>query len=207
MRLRPFQKDFLRGALAPSITTAALSIPRGNGKSWLAAYILARCLTPGDELFKSGQEYVLCSGSLEQARIVFKIVREMLGETEYRFLDSSTRLGITHTPSNTKLKVFFSNGKTAMGIQGCLLLVADEGGSWETTGGQLMFDAIQTSQGKPNSPLKAIYVGTLAPSTGGWWHDLVNDGSKGSTYVMSLQGDPATWDTWATINSSSAATS
>ena len=31
--LRGFQKRFIRGALAPGIDVAALSIPRGNGKS------------------------------------------------------------------------------------------------------------------------------------------------------------------------------
>ena len=34
--LRPFQRRFLKGVLAPGIDTAALSLPRGNGKSALA---------------------------------------------------------------------------------------------------------------------------------------------------------------------------
>ena len=34
---------------------------------------------------------------------------------------------------------------------------------------------------------------------GGWWHDLVGGGSKGSTYVQALQGDPANWDSWDEI--------
>ena len=46
--LRTFQKQFVRRALAPGIDVAALSLARGNGKSWLAAYLLTRCLTPGD---------------------------------------------------------------------------------------------------------------------------------------------------------------
>ena len=62
-----------------------------------------------------------------------------------------------------------------------------------------MFDAIQTAMGKPGSPLKAIYTGTLAPSTGGWWHDLVAEGSGDGVYVQSLQGDPKRWDSWHTI--------
>ena len=35
MELRPFQKRFVKGALAPGVDVGALSIPRGNGKSWL----------------------------------------------------------------------------------------------------------------------------------------------------------------------------
>ena len=45
--LRPFQRRFIRGALAPGIDTAALSIPRGNGKSFLAGKLLTRFLIPG----------------------------------------------------------------------------------------------------------------------------------------------------------------
>ena len=44
-QLRTFQKQFIRGALAPGVDVAALSIPRGNGKSWLAAHLLRRCLS------------------------------------------------------------------------------------------------------------------------------------------------------------------
>ena len=39
-QLRAFQKQFVKRALAPGIDVAALSIPRGNGKSWLAAHLL-----------------------------------------------------------------------------------------------------------------------------------------------------------------------
>ena len=44
-----------------------------------------------------------------------------------------------------------------------------------------------------------MYIGTLAPATGGWWHDMIADGSHGSTYVQALQGDPDSWDSWHTI--------
>ena len=198
--LRPFQKKFLKGALAPGIDTSALSLPRGNGKSFLAAHVLARCLTPGDDLHESGKEYLLCAASIEQARIVFKFVRETLEPSgQYRFLDGSTRLGITHVASNTKLRILSSNAKTAFGIVGCPILVADEPSSWEVNGGQLMNDAITTAQGKPNSNLRVIFIGTLAPSLSGWWHDLVADGSRKSTYVQALKGDPEKWDSWHEI--------
>ena len=92
--LRPFQRRFLRRALAPGVDVGALSLPRGGGKSWLAAHILQRCLTPDDNLFVHGAEYLLCSGSLEQARIVFRFLRTALEPTgEYRWLDSDDQSG------------------------------------------------------------------------------------------------------------------
>ena len=163
--LRPFQRRFVAAALRPDIDTAALSIPRGNGKSWLAAHILTRCLTPDDPLHVPGAEYLLAAASIEQARLVYRFVRDALEPAgDYRFLDSAMRIGVTHKPTKTRLRVLSSNAKTAFGIVGCPLLVADEPGSWEVTGGQLMHDAIATSAGKPGSPMRTIYIGTLAPA-------------------------------------------
>ena len=196
------QRRFLKRALAPGIRTAALSLPRGEGKSTLAAYILERCMTPGDEWFEDGAEYLFCAASLEQARNVYRPIRAELEPTgEYSFIDSVTRLGITHRETNTKLRVMSSNGKTAFGIVGSPILVADEPGAWEIVGGSLMHDAITTAQGKPLSSLRVIYIGTLAPlvSPGHWWYDLVDAGTQGSTFVQKLVGDAETWDKWPTI--------
>ena len=203
MKLRRFQEEFIRKAMAPGIDIAALSTPRGNGKSFLAAHIATRCLTPGDSMFADGLEIVQCAGSIEQARVVFGFIRQALEPTgEHRFIDSTTRLGITHTSTNTKLRIISSNGKTAMGLVNVPLAICDEPGSWEINGGQLLWDALTGALGKPGSPLKIIIIGTLAPSATGaghWWWDLIHDGTKGSTYVMARQGELATWDSWGTI--------
>ena len=200
MRLRPFQQRFIRGALAPGIDTAALSLARGNGKSWLAAHILTRCLTPGDDLHVAGAEYLLCAASLEQARLSYLFSRADLEPTgEYRFLDSVTRIGITHRATHTRLRVMSSKAKSAFGIVHCPMLVGDEPGCWEVVNGQLMADAIQTAQGKPNSAMRVVLIGTLAPSVGGWWHDMVGAGSNGTTYVQAIKGDPGKWDQWSEI--------
>ncbi len=199
MELRPFQRRFVAAVTRPDIDTAVLSLARGNGKSALAGYIAARVLDPPDELFRPGTESVLCAASIEQARIVFRFARQILEPRGgYRFLDSATRAGITHVDTNTRLRVLGSNGKTAFGLVGCPVAICDEPGSWETRGG-LLASAILTSQGKLGSPLTAVFIGTVAPATSGWWPDLVAGGSQGSTYVQALQGDSKTWDSWPTI--------
>lgn len=198
--LRPFQRDFIRRAFAPTVDTACLSLPRGNGKSTLAGAILARALTPGDPWNVPGREYILLSVSLEQARAVFNPLREWLEPIgEYRFIDSVTRVGATHLPSRTRLRVLSSNPRTAQGIVRTEIAVCDEPGAWQDRAGAAMYDALATAQGKPGSRLRTIFIGTLAPATSGWWHDLVAAGSHGSTYVMARQGDPETWDNWHTI--------
>ena len=142
----------------------------------------------------------MCAASIEQSRIAFRFARDELRDNpDYKFLDSANRISITHKSSNTRLRIIGSNGKTAMGLVNCPYVVADEPGSWETVGGQLLNDAIETAKGKPNSPLRAIYIGTLAPSMSGWWHDLISGGSNGSTYVQALFADPEKWDKWPEI--------
>ena len=198
--LRPFQRQFIRAATAPGIDTAALSLPRGNGKSWLAAHILTRVMTETDPLFTPGTESVLCAASIEQARIVFWFLRaDLEGCGPYRFVDSATRIGCLHTPTNTRLRIIGSSGRTAMGLVNTPFAVCDEPGSWEVNGGQLMWDALTTAQGKPQSPLKIVLIGTLAPAMSGWWHDLIEDGTGKSTYVQALRGDPDNWDSWHEI--------
>ena len=56
MKLKPFQMSFLAAVENPAYDTIALSGPRGSsGKTFIAARLLTRCMTPGDSLFESGQ--------------------------------------------------------------------------------------------------------------------------------------------------------
>ena len=175
-------------------------MPRANGKTTLAAHLLTRCLSPGDPLHKPGADYILLAGSLEQARLCFRIVRGWLEPVGgYKFVDTSQRISVRHLASGTALRVISSNARKAFGIVGCPLVVADEPGSWDTIGGELMHDALRTAQGKPGSPMRLMLFGTLAPAAGGWWHELVNRGSRGSVHVTALQGDADRWDQWPVI--------
>ena len=200
MLLEPFQARFLAAATSPGIHLAALSLPRGNGKSRLAAFLVERLMTPGDSLFRPGTESVLVAASIEQARIVYRFARaELEPRGQYRFIDSATRAAIVHLPTNTRLRVLGSNAKTAFGLVNTPWVIADEPGSWEVTGGALLHDAIETSKGKPGSPLRSLYIGTIAPSMSGWWSELATSKSGQGRVVMTMQGDRSTWDQWRTV--------
>ena len=64
----PFQRRFLRRALASDVAIAALSVPRGEGKSLLAADLLAEAL-PGGRRYLAGGESILLAGSMNQASV------------------------------------------------------------------------------------------------------------------------------------------
>ena len=132
------------------------------------------------------------AATMDQARIVFRFVRGRLGEgQDYRWTDSTQRIGAVHLPTNTRLRVISSDGKGAFGIVDTPLICADEPGAWSAN--SIMADALETALGKPGSPLKIIYIGTVAPAKNGWWHEMIDDGSHGSIYVQALQGDRNKW--------------
>ncbi|UXN30691.1 terminase large subunit domain-containing protein [Glutamicibacter sp. M10] len=74
VKLREFQKDIIRGAYAPGIRTGLCSLPRGNGKSGLAAMMgLA-------EMFMGpmSPEVFIVASDLRQAKIIFNLARRMV---------------------------------------------------------------------------------------------------------------------------------
>ena len=196
--LRPFQRRFVAGVMRSDVRRAALSLPRGNGKSWLAGWLAAEALRPGGRLFTAGAENVLLSGSFDQARYVWRFARDLLGDG-YVATDNKQSMSLRHRATGTRLLVKSSRARSAFGIVGARIAIADEPGAWDTIGGQMMADALDTAIGKPGTDLTVVYIGTLAPATAGWWHDLISDGSHGSTFVQALQGDPAKWDQWVEI--------
>ena len=198
-----FQREFIAAVENPAYDTVAISGPRSLGKTFISSHVLARCMTPGDVLNQPGREYVLGAASLEQARLTFQFIRETLEPTgEYRWIDSSTRLGATHKATNTKLRAISSNAKTSFGLVGVPVVCIDEPGSLEVVGGQLLADSLFTAQGKVGSKLKLILAGTLAPvatKAGHWWWELVMAGTNKSTHVQHFKGDTEGWDSWPVI--------
>ena len=163
----------------------------------MTAWLAVRFLTPGDAMFGQGTESYIISGSVGQAqRTILKQARLLLrNPDQYRISDSANNQPhIVHKDSGTTVTVLAANHRTAQGLVGARYVFADEPGSWQTIGGEAMYEAIKHAAGKPGSDLTAIYCGTLAPSQSGWWHSLVGRGSRGSTFVMQLQGDPKKWD-------------
>ena len=198
-----FQREFVAAVENPKYDTVAISGPRSLGKTFIAAHILARCMTPGDVLFQPGKEYILGAASLEQARLTYQFIREALEPSgEYRWIDGSTRLGATHLKTNTKLRAISSNAKSSFGLVNVPLVVIDEPGSLEIVGGQMLSDSLFTAQGKAGSKLKLILAGTLAPmatKSGHWWWELVHAGTVKTTYVQHYQGSTEGWDSWKVI--------
>ena len=74
----PWQRRFIRGAFAPGVQSAALSVARGNGKTALLSGIAAATLD-GPLAVPRG-ETVIVASSFEQARIAFEHVVAFMGD-------------------------------------------------------------------------------------------------------------------------------
>lgn len=73
-RLQPFQKEIIRGAFGPEILTALVSIPRGNGKTMLAAALALAEMFVGP----SSAEVLCIASNADQAAHVLKYARQMI---------------------------------------------------------------------------------------------------------------------------------
>ena len=97
----PWQAEFIRGAFAPDVTDAGLSVARGNGKtSILAGIALATVEGP---LMQPRAETVIVAASFEQAGILFDTALAYgagrVTGMHYRILNSQNRKLIEHLPS------------------------------------------------------------------------------------------------------------
>ena len=203
LKLRPFQREFLKKITSPEIKTGVISCGRGNGKSTFCGYLLSEIMSPDSNLFEPGTENVITAASLSQCRIVYNVCAKLLREKgtyhDYSWQDSTHRVSITHRATKTKVIAHSSTGKTLFGLLNTRFLILDEPGVLEIAAGERLWSAVKTSLGKKDSPLKVILIGHLAPRAtrkGHWYFDLVNRGSRKSTYVQFYQGDLENWDDW-----------
>ena len=193
--LLPFQSSFVSVVCRKDrpVSIAALSTPRGNGKSWLCGNLVARSLTPGDPLHEPAVENVLVASSRPQASIVLDFARAALGEsTDYRW----SKDGVIHLESRARVRVLSSDSRRALGIGASVrLVIADEPGAWMPTSGARLWDAVITSLGKRK--MTVIAVGTIAPAAvTSWWPQFIAAGSGAGRHVQLLAADPSKWESF-----------
>ena len=196
LAVQPFQKRYLRAAFSPGISTAALSTPRGAGKTELIGRVAGLGVVEGSPVFRPGHEVVVFAGSMRQARHVYKAaLRALPDPDDYRTRDNNQEVSV-QGPHGAKLSIFPSSGKRALGLGANEhLLIADEPASWNLRDGDLLWSALTGSLGKlPDQ--KLLVCGTLSPAeSGSWWPELIAAGSAGRTYVQAHQaGETDRWD-------------
>lgn len=135
VKLAPFQKKFVRGALADEVNVAVLSIGRGNAKTALSAGIaLGAVMGKWDR--QPRREILIAARTRDQARIAFDFVvgfmRSLPEEEQAQFaIRRSPRLEIEYEGGGGGhfIRAIAADGKSALGSAPTLVLM-DERGHW-----------------------------------------------------------------------------
>ena len=170
--LLPWQRRYLRGALAPGVSRSAVTCGRGNGKSGLVAGISTLYL--GGPLAVPRGEVVVLASSFGQARsaigeqvLWFLGGVEKIREAGWRVENNSNRFVVT-TSSGSRLSVMAADSRRAHGRPGIVAAILDEPAQWEPGVGEKLLAAITTSAGK-QVDFRILAIGTRPASTEHWF--------------------------------------
>lgn len=166
-RLAPFQKAFLKGALAKDITIAALSVARGGGKSTLIGGIALGHLL-GEIDPQPARECLLVGRTREQGRIVFDYVaglaRSLPDDIQKRLtFRKAPRLEIEFDAPDGPhvLRVLPADGRTSLGTSPTLC-ISDERAHHHLEKGNDLEHALLSGIGKRHG--RYVMISTSAPN-------------------------------------------
>ena len=205
-RVLPWQMRFVRGAFAPGVQSAALSVARGNGKTALLSGIAAATLD-GPLAVPRG-ETVIVASSFEQARIAFEHVIAFMGDKlddkrRWKVWDTAQQARIEDRKTGARVRCIGSDPRRAHGLAPVLVL-ADEPAQWPETTGERMVAALRTAAGKqPHS--RFVALGTR-PADAEHWFAKMLAGSADYAQTHAARPDDPKFQrrTWAKANPSMA---
>ena len=202
----PWQRRFIRGAFAPGVQSAALSVARGNGKTSLLSGIAAATLD-GPLAVPRG-ETVIVASSFEQARIAFEHVIAFMGEKledkrRWKVWDTAQQARIEDRRTGARVRCIGSDPRRAHGLAPVLVL-ADEPPQWPETTGERMVAALRTAAGKqPHS--RFVALGTRPADETHWFAKMLAGGADyAQVHVARPEDPPFRKRTWSLANPSMA---
>lgn len=192
LRLAPFQRDFIAGALAPETDIAVLSIGRGNAKSALSAGLaLAHLLGITDD--QPRRDIIIAAKTRDQARTCWQFAAsfclslpdEYQAQLTFR---RSPRLEIEYDGDGGGhvIRAIAADGKSALG-SGPTLVLMDERGHWPTDKGDALEQALLTGLGKRSG--RALLISTSASDDAHPFSRWIDQPPPG-TYVQEHRPQP-----------------
>jgi phage terminase large subunit-like protein len=192
LKLAPFQKAFVKGALADDINIAVLSIGRGNAKTALSSGIALGALL-GEWDRQPRREILIAARTRDQAKIAWDFVagfaRSLPEETQAQLIyRRSPRLEIEFTGDGGGhvLRAIAADGKSALGSAPTLVLM-DERGHWQTEKGDALEHALLSGLGKRGG--RALIISTSAADDTHPFSRWIDDPQPG-TYIQEHRPSP-----------------
>ena len=166
LKLAPFQRKFIKGALRQDTSVAVLSVGRGGAKSALAAALaLGALLGIWDP--QPRREVLLAARTRDQARIAWEyaaaFARSLPVEVQARLIfRRSPRLEIEFEGDGGHhyLRALAADAKSALGSAPTFVLM-DERGHWPADRGDELEQSLLTGLGKRGG--RALLISTSAP--------------------------------------------
>ena len=188
----PWQARFLREVARPEVTTAALSLARSGGKSWLAAKLAA------DYLLADGppSECLVVASSYTQAGIIFDYALALArkegvkpeSRAKWVYRDSVNTSLLRSKRTGRGIRCMGSDPRRAHGRKFGLGLM-DEPAQWPPAQRDKLLAAFETGLGKvPNA--KLIALGTRPASAGHWFSGWLGGGADYVQCHAARKGDP-----------------
>ncbi len=160
--LLPWQRRFVRRAFRPGVSSAALTMGRGNGKTAFCAALATPAVDVDGPLVAPNATAVIVASSFEQGKIAFRHILHFLTPsrerwpTRFRVTDHSNRAEVLDTRTGAHLRVLGSDPRRLHGLAVSLVL-ADEVAQWPQP--ERMIAALQTGMGKlPEA--RMLWIGT-----------------------------------------------
>ena len=207
--LLPWQRRALRGALAPDIRVASITLGRGGGKSTLFASVAAAAVA-GPLAIPRG-EVLVVAGAFSQARILFEHAKAFLDPVlqrdgcgprgRFRVQDSPNSASIQDRKTGARLRCIGNNPALAHGLAPALVL-CDEPSKWGRLKSDSMIAALRTSLGKVRDS-RLVALGTRPADPDHWFSRML---AGGADYVQAHQAGkddpPFARSTWKRANPS-----
>ena len=190
----PWQRRFLSGLARPGVTTAALSVARSNGKSWLAAR-LARDYLMSD---RRDSEAVIVASSYVQAKIIYRYAVRMMRDAghdpadrrAWHYRDSANVAVLRSQETGQAIRAISCDPKRAHGRVFGLALM-DEPAQWPRGSRDSMLAALDTGAGKVVGS-RIVALGTR-PTGAHWFADWLAGGADFVQCHAARPDDPPYW--------------
>ncbi len=189
LQVQPFQRRFVRGAFAPGIESAALSIARGSGKTTLLAGVA--CAHLDGPLAVPRGEVIIAAGSFNQARIAFEHCIAFMGpklddRKRWKVWDTAQQARIEDRVTGASIKCIGSDAKRAQGLAPVLVL-ADEPQAFAGVQGEKLMIALRGSAGK-QPHFRFIALGVKPDSPQHWFSKML--AGKNCQFVQEHSAKP-----------------
>lgn len=186
-----WQRRFVKGAFAPGVQVACLSVARGNGKTSLVSGLAAAAVY--GPLQQPRGDTIVASVTFDQARTCYEGTLAFLEPwmddlRDWRIANSTNAARVEHKASRARLRCVSHEGRVLHGSQPSLIIM-DEPSKFREKEGDALYAAALTSLGKLANA-RVLILGTRPDDSDHFFQKLLDGGADYSQCHAAAKDDP-----------------